>query len=80
MQTTKPQFTDKDLLVSMLIYAILETESALRRTPTKAEILDHLFSETRFDPDSRDLARRLDRHLESLLEDWEQMDEWDNAN
>lgn len=75
MKKRTHECTDQDFLVSMLIYAILETETKLRRPPTKEEILDHLFSKARSDPEARELERRLDRLLSSLLDEWAELDE-----
>ena len=75
MKKRRHQYTDKDLLISMIIHAILEAETRLKRPPTKAEILDELFSPTRGDPEARDLERKLDRMITSLMSEWAELDE-----
>jgi hypothetical protein len=67
--------TDRELLIALLFETILETERSLHRTPTRAELLDYLFSPSRTDPEARELERKLAPLLTSALEDWARMDE-----
>ncbi len=68
--------TDEELLLSMLFHAMIETEAELHRTPTKEEVLDHLFSECRDDPEALDLEYRLQGVIARVFDDWAEMDEW----
>jgi hypothetical protein len=68
--------TDKDILISMLIHAIVELEERLRRNPTKNEVLDYLFSKERDDFEALALSKKLSRILATLLDDWAAMDDF----
>jgi hypothetical protein len=71
IQALRP--TDKELLLSLLLEAVVTVEDHLGRMPTKLEILDHLFSDRRDDAEAIDLAWRLDEMLDALLDEWEAM-------
>ena len=72
-KTILDQPSAQDLLSTMLYQAILEAEKKLGRTPSKEEILDHLFSGERSDPEARELARLLDHLMGRLLANWSAM-------
>ncbi len=76
MQKYHRKYTDKDLLVSLLINAISSLEERLQRNPSPEEVLNDLFSEDREDPEAMALAEKLEPFLMNLLEDWALMDEF----
>jgi hypothetical protein len=76
MRKKQKEISENAFLVSMILYAISEQESILKRPPGKKEILDYLFSASRDDPEARELERKLDKLLSRSLAEWEALEEW----
>jgi hypothetical protein len=66
----KTRYTDRQLLVSLLIQGIVEAEDYWGRIPTRAQVLEQIFPSSHGEPEADDLARLLHELLDELLEDW----------
>jgi len=74
---TKTPYTDRQLLVSLLIQGIVEAEERLNRVPTRAEVLEQLFPDFCGEPEALALGERLNELISELLAEWfERYEDW----
>lgn len=74
---TQTPYSDRQLLISLLIQGIVEAEERLNRVPTRAEVLEQLFPDFGDEPEALALGERLNELLGELIAEWfERYDEW----
>ena len=64
------RYTDRQLLLALVIEALEKAHQRLHRPPTRREVFDELFPGGAHDPEALELARKLSHVIDELLDEW----------